>query len=191
MKAIFGLVPDNALWAVDDLGGDFFATVRRQAVHEEGFRGRLSHHVLINAPISEGLAAFFVFCLVAHARPDIGRDQVSAFACFMRVDELFDHSGFNGCQAGRVKYIALWGRHMQREAQKLGGLNPGVGHVVGVTNPRYDFAGQAAARLDVRKDIGQDLAGMELVRQPMLFLLTYWCLTPLRYHQQFLIFQYY
>ena len=35
VEAVLGLLPDHALRAVDHLGGDFLAAVRRQAVHEE------------------------------------------------------------------------------------------------------------------------------------------------------------
>jgi hypothetical protein len=35
VHAVLGLVPDHRLRAVDDLGGDLLAAVRRQAVHEQ------------------------------------------------------------------------------------------------------------------------------------------------------------
>jgi hypothetical protein len=36
VQPVFSLVPHHRLRAVDDLGGDLFAAVRRQAVHEQG-----------------------------------------------------------------------------------------------------------------------------------------------------------
>jgi hypothetical protein len=47
VHAVLGLVPDHGLRAVDDLGRDLFAAVRRQAVHEE--RVGLRHAIIICA----------------------------------------------------------------------------------------------------------------------------------------------
>jgi hypothetical protein len=43
VDAVFRLVPDQALRAVDDLVGDLLAAVRRQAVQEDRVLGRLAH----------------------------------------------------------------------------------------------------------------------------------------------------
>ncbi len=56
---------------------------------------------------------------------------------------------------------------MEGEAEAFGRLDPGVGHVVGVTDPRDRLAADAAALLDVGEDIGQHLAGMVFVGQPV------------------------
>jgi hypothetical protein len=54
---------------------------------------------------------------------------------------------------------------VHREAQQIGGLQPGVGHVVAVAHPGHHLASDGAAVLDEGEDVGQDLAGVELVGQ--------------------------
>jgi hypothetical protein len=54
---------------------------------------------------------------------------------------------------------------MHREAQQIGRLQPGVGHVVAVAHPGHHLALDGAAVLDEGEDVGQDLAGVELVGQ--------------------------
>jgi hypothetical protein len=55
--------------------------------------------------------------------------------------------------------------HVHLEAQQLRSLQPGVGHVVAVAHPGHGLASDGAAVLDVGEDVGQDLAGVELVGQ--------------------------
>jgi hypothetical protein len=45
VHAVFGLVPDHALRAVDDRRRDFLAAMRRQAVHEQRLGTRDTHHL--------------------------------------------------------------------------------------------------------------------------------------------------
>src|SRR5204862_487030 len=51
MHAIFRLVPHNALRPIDDLGGNFFAAMRGQAMHEQCVRPRLRHHFGVDHPV--------------------------------------------------------------------------------------------------------------------------------------------
>ena len=39
VHTVFGFVPDDAVFAVDNVGTDFFTTVGGQAVHEQGIAG--------------------------------------------------------------------------------------------------------------------------------------------------------
>jgi NADP-dependent 3-hydroxy acid dehydrogenase YdfG len=77
---VFCLVPHHGLGAVDDVGLDLFAAVRGQAVHEQGIGLGGGHHFGVYTPVGKGLAARFVLGLKAHAGPDVGGDQVGAFA---------------------------------------------------------------------------------------------------------------
>src|SRR3989442_8507480 len=45
VQPVFGFVPDARLRALDDLGGDLFAAVRREAVQEDGLAIRELHQV--------------------------------------------------------------------------------------------------------------------------------------------------
>src|SRR5690606_29761241 len=118
-----------------------------------------------DAPVGEGGAAGVVLGFVAHAGPDVGGDQVGAAAGFDGVVELAQHAGGRGAHAGRVELVAARGRHVQREAQHFGGLQPGVRHIVGVADPGHRLAGYGAAVFDIGEDIGQDLARVKLVGQ--------------------------
>src|SRR5262249_21733434 len=51
VKAVLGLFPDHALRAVDHLGGDLLAAMRRQAVHEERFALSGLHHLGVDLPV--------------------------------------------------------------------------------------------------------------------------------------------
>ena len=168
MHAVFGLVPDHRLRAVDDFGGDFFAPVRGQAVHEQGIGLGGGHHVGIDAPVGKGFAALFVFGLVAHAGPDIGGDQVGTLAGFFRVAKNFV-AACARCAAAKgqffIHFVAVGGAHMHGKAQQIGRLQPGVGHVVAIAHPGDDLAGDAATVLDEGEDVGQDLAGVKFVGQ--------------------------
>src|SRR5205814_2891803 len=66
VQAVLGFVPHHALRTVDDLGGDFLAAVRRQAVHEERFLRRRFHHLGVDLPVVEVALAILVVRLEAH-----------------------------------------------------------------------------------------------------------------------------
>ncbi len=165
MQAVLRLVPHDALRAVDDFTRDFLAAVRRQAMHEDRIGSGHCHHVGIDAPVREGGAPLLVFRLVAHAGPDIGRDQVRSSAGFHRILELPQHRCRGRASAHRIQLVAGGRRYMEREAQHFSRLQPGIGHVVGVADPRHDLPGDRAAMLYVGEDIRQDLAGVEFIGQ--------------------------
>jgi hypothetical protein len=82
---VLGLVPDDRLRPVDHLGLDLLAAMRRQAVHEERVGARRGHHLGVDAPVGEGDPALGVLGLVAHARPDVGGDDVGIAAGVERI----------------------------------------------------------------------------------------------------------
>src|SRR5687767_13948456 len=75
MQAVLRLVPDGALRPVDDLGGDFLAAMRRQAVHEERVLFRRAHHLRVDLPVAKRPPALLVLGLEPHRGPDVGRDE--------------------------------------------------------------------------------------------------------------------
>src|SRR3546814_12004780 len=109
MQAVFGFVPDDALRPVYDLAGDFLAAMGRQAVHEDGIRIGGGHHVGIDAPVGESLAALFVFGFVTHAGPDIGGDQVGALACLQGVGKFPQNTCGRLTDAVRRSEECRWG----------------------------------------------------------------------------------
>ncbi|KAF5289491.1 hypothetical protein FQR65_LT20825 [Abscondita terminalis] len=154
--------------SVDDLGLDFLAPVGRQAVHEQGIGACGGHHLGVHAPVGEGLLAGLVLGLVAHAGPHVGGDQVGALAGVQRVlEDLVAALARRLAAEGQrlVDLVAAGRADMDREAQQVGRLQPGVGHVVAIADPGDGLALDRAAVLDEGEDVGQDLAGMELVGQ--------------------------
>src|SRR4051812_25623237 len=53
VQPVLGLLPHYALRAIDHLGRDLLAAVRRQAVHEERIAFRRLHHLPVDLPILE------------------------------------------------------------------------------------------------------------------------------------------
>src|SRR5690606_21243308 len=160
-------VPHDALWSVHDLAGDFLAAMRWQAVHEHCRRVGDGHHFGIDAPVGESLAALFVLGFIAHAGPDIGGDQMRAPAGVQGIGELLQDVACRFADTLRLELVALGGGYMQLEFEDFGGLQPGIGHVVAVAYPGHGLAFDGPEVLDEGEDIGQDLAGVEFVGQPI------------------------
>jgi len=55
MQAIFCFVPDDTLWPVNHLSGDFFATVSWQAVHKQRIVCCGFHEIVINLVTGKSL----------------------------------------------------------------------------------------------------------------------------------------
>ena len=74
-----------------------------------------------------------------------------------------------GAQAGYrlVDFVAAGRTHMHGEAQQIGRLQPGIGHIVAIAHPGHGFASDGASVLDICKYVRQHLAGVELVGQPV------------------------
>jgi hypothetical protein len=107
------------------------------------------------------------FSLVAHAGPHVGGDQVGAAA---GVERMLVHRAGIAADAGhvRIQLVAERRAHVQLEAQDVGGLQPRVGHVVAVADPGHHLARDAAAVLDEGEDVGQHLARVVFVGEPLI-----------------------
>jgi hypothetical protein len=90
MHAVLRLFPDDALRSVEHFRRDFLATVRRQAVHEEGLGVRGGHHARIHGEGAESLLARLGLRLEAHAGPHVGGHEVRALGGAGRIGEDFE-----------------------------------------------------------------------------------------------------
>ena len=67
----------------------------------------------------------------------------------------------------RVGLVPLGAGEPKLEAETAGGVDPAVGHVVSVPDPRDDLAIPAAEGLANGEQVGHDLAGMQQIGQPV------------------------
>ena len=165
MQAVGRLFPDHRLRAIDDRRLDLLAPVRGQTVHEHGILDSHGHHVRIDAPVGKGLLPLGVFGLKAHRGPHIGGDQVGPATGGHRVSERLEMIRSEQACTLRFYLVARRGRDMDIEVEDLGGLQPGIAHIVRVADPRHGLALNGAALLDKGVDVGEDLAGVILVGQ--------------------------
>ena len=134
-------------------------------MHEQGVRLGAGHHFAVDAPVGKGFLACRVFGFPAHAGPDVGGDQVGAGAGFVRGLEELDVIAQFHARDRAVDVVAAGRADVHGKAEQLGRLQPGVGHVVAVTDPGHGLALDGAAVLDVGEDVGHDLARMVFVGQ--------------------------
>ena len=85
MHAVFGLVEDDGLRAVEDCVGDFGVAARGQAVHEDGVGRGFGHQRFVHLKGAEDGRALGGLVLEAHADADVGVDGVGAFDGGLRV----------------------------------------------------------------------------------------------------------
>ena len=78
VHAVFGLVEDDRLRAVEDGVGDLGVAVRGQAVHEDGVRLGVGHQLFVDLVGLEDGGALGGFVLEAHGGADVGVDGVGA-----------------------------------------------------------------------------------------------------------------
>jgi hypothetical protein len=72
-----------------------------------------------------------------------------------------------GGQEAGVGIIPLGARQPQREVEVGGGLDPGVGHVVAVADPRHGLPAHLPQVLPHGEEVGQHLAGVRQVGEPV------------------------
>src|SRR5262249_2710252 len=84
VQPVAGFLPDDRARVLEQIVADFFAAMRRQAVHEERIRARAVEQPLIDLVALEALEPARPFLLVPHRRPDVGHDQMCALHGFAR-----------------------------------------------------------------------------------------------------------
>ena len=130
MQPVFCLVPHHAPRSVYDLGGNFFAAVGWQAVHEKRVRFRPAHHLFIHLPVLEGTPPRLVLLLEAHRGPHVGGYEIGVPCGIHRVGEFLIMIGaIQACALG-LDFVAGRGRYMHIEAEHLGRLQPGVADII-------------------------------------------------------------
>jgi hypothetical protein len=109
METVLSLRPHDALLAIDDLGGDFFVAVRRQAMHDDRVWPRGLHHVVTDLERPKHQRPSRVLDLLAHRRPHIGIDDVSVPRSSEGVGG-HGHAatGFNGDPSRGLDYLWDW-----------------------------------------------------------------------------------
>ena len=85
VHAIFGLVQDYGVRAIQNFRSYFEAAMGWEAVHEDGFRRGVRHQFGIDLIGLEDGVADFAFFFEAHAGPGIGVDALRAGHGFARI----------------------------------------------------------------------------------------------------------
>src|SRR5207302_4654389 len=78
VQPVLGLVPHGGGGAVDDLGVDLLAAVRRQAVHGDGARGGIGHDGRADGEAPEPPEPLLELSLLPDADPDVGVEDVGS-----------------------------------------------------------------------------------------------------------------
>ncbi len=113
VHAVFGLVEDDGLRAVEHGVGDFGVAVCGKAVHKDGVGLRERHEGFVDLVGLEDGRALGGFMLEAHAGADVGVDGVGAGGGFDGIVQEGDAAaGGLGDLDGLVDDFELWGRSL-------------------------------------------------------------------------------
>jgi len=166
VHAVFGLVEDGGLRAVENGVGDFGVAMGGEAVHEDGVGLRLGHEAFVDLVGLEDGGALGGLVLEAHGGADVCVDGVGSgdgFDGIVREGDaaaggLGDLHGFVddvelGCEALRRGYGAVG-------AELCGGEHEGVADVVAVADVGEAEAGCGAEALFEGEEVGDGLAGV-------------------------------
>src|SRR5260221_9965081 len=85
MQTVLRLLPDGRPRAVEHVVRDLLARMSRQAVQDDGLRGGVLEQCRVDAEAREVGEPLLVLCLLAHARPHIGIDDLRAYDRLMRI----------------------------------------------------------------------------------------------------------
>ncbi|OEI70208.1 Uncharacterized protein Cus16_0834 [Curtobacterium sp. ER1/6] len=172
MQSVLRLVPDDAARSVDHLGRDLVAAVGGQAVHEDRVVRRVAHQLVVHAVAGEGVEPRLLLVLLAHRHPRVGDDDV-------RSGDRRDRVGHDEDRAARLGGTTLGvdddpavraerrrSGHAHVHARRRAGEQVGVRHVAGTVADEGDgLPGQGPAVLADGEQVGEELAGMEVVGQ--------------------------
>jgi endonuclease/exonuclease/phosphatase family metal-dependent hydrolase len=160
VEAVLRLVPDDGTLAVEDLGGDLLAGMRRQAVQDDGAVLGRREQVGVEAERSEVGAAALRLRLVPHADPDIGVERIGTGDGGARIVGQLGTMAVGELVAGRSAYHNL-------HPGKLPGDRQGAGDVVAVADVGEAQAGEIAEALAQGEQVGQRLAGVMEGSEPV------------------------
>ncbi len=168
MEAVFGFVPYATLRAVDHLGGDFLASVRGEAVKEDRVRFGPLHEAGVDRVAGKRLLALGLLLLLPHRSPDIGVDHRRAVHRLARIAD-DEHFRLATCARDqlRLRIVAFRAGDGERETETVRGVDPRVRHVVAIPDPGDAASIPPAKVLPHREQIGEHLAGVQQIRQPV------------------------
>lgn len=169
VEAVFGLLEDDGLWAIDNFVGDFDAAVGGEAVHDDGVTGGEFEQVGVDLVGGEDGEALGFFSFLTHADPGVGVDDVGI---------LEDVAGFAGggeIEIGGLAHHTIEEGGFEFEAGGRGdaefnleagaGDHEGAGHVVAVADVGEGFSVEAAGAevFFDGEEIGHGLAGVGVI----------------------------
>jgi len=169
MHAVGSLVKDDTVRTVEHFVGNFFAAMRRQAMHNPHVVRRMFQQFRIHPESCEGLPALRLFAFLPHACPDIGVNHVGLTHRFRRFVEILQHRlGKTLLQTGVKAWLKAkcpWASVMPAHTQHgtTNGQRPS--NVVAIPDKGQCAAGKITKQLGHGHEIGQSLAGMLAVTQ--------------------------
>src|SRR3990172_540149 len=170
VETVLRLVEDGGSRPLDHLVRDLLAPVGGEAMHHDPPATRLPQQRRVDAIPLEGGAPLPALGLLPHAGPDVGVEHVRVPRRFRRsaddpdvppadLSRLLDDRG--------IRLVPLRARHPQVEPEDVGRLDPRVGHVVPVPDEGHPHLPEILAPLAGGHQVGEDLARMVPVRQPV------------------------
>ena len=165
MQPVLGFDQHARPGTVQDGRRHLFVAMGRQTVKKDGVRGGPVHERLVDLVRRECGLPSRALVLLSHGGPNVGGHHACALDGFVRVaNHLGVRRALGPCQDGRVGAVAFGTRQAKGEAQAGGGVEPRVGHVVAVSDPRHAQCIPVGAELfRGGGQVGQHLAGVEQV----------------------------
>src|SRR6056297_3807149 len=103
-------------------------------MHHQSLFVCYAEQLVVDLETGKSFGTDLLFLLLAHARPDIGIENVSPAGRFARIVGQ-DHSrtGLAGFfyNAG-IRLVTLWGGNPQFEPEHASGIDPAVDHIVAI-----------------------------------------------------------
>ncbi len=168
MEPVFRLVPHDRLGSVDHRCRDLVAPVGGQAVHEDRVVRGLFHERLVDRVGPEQLLAPRGV-LLPHRHPGVGDDAVGPAHRLDRIVGELDVGAlaFRPLQHRILRVELRRAGERQVELQSRCRMDPRGSDVVAIAGPRDLAPLDRALGLLEGHDVGDDLAGVRLVREPV------------------------
>ena len=173
MQAVFGLGEDGVCVGFECGFRDFQSAVGGEAMEDERAGFCELQDLVVDLVARELRFAVFGFLFLAHAHPDVGVEDVGAFACgvevfgddefsaaFVFVGALAAVAGWEGAfHDGGVGLVLMRRGDAQLEVELAGRPHPRDGDVArAVADEGDDLSGEAAAHFHDGLEVGEDLA---------------------------------
>ena len=138
MQAVFSLVPDDRLRAIDYIGRHLVPAIGWQAVHEHGLACRRLHQRGIDdIRLQQFLAACGI--ALAHGHPGIRDDAIDTRRRLARIGRHDDVAPrlTHPCDDVVLRPERVRAGDAKREAELHGGMHPRGRHVVAIADPGH------------------------------------------------------